>query len=125
LLLKVKIENEGIAGDGAYIDEIIDVHTESVNSTITPGNMIHILGNKIKVEGDNSAYGVWFVSQADSARVKISEHLGINRATEIVGAIPALTAGAYKLEIVTQFSSGSFLLKEPRSITFPSILTVA
>ena len=33
LLAKVKIENEGIAGDGAYIDEIIDVHTESLTRT--------------------------------------------------------------------------------------------
>jgi hypothetical protein len=106
LLLKVKIENEGIAGDGAYIDEIIDVHTESVNGTLTPGNMIHIVGNKIKVEGEDPEIGVWFVSQADSARVKIAEHLGINRATEIVGEIPALTAGTYKLEVVTRFSRG-------------------
>jgi hypothetical protein len=39
LLANVKIVNEGIAGDGAYIDEIIDVHTESLNSAITPGNI--------------------------------------------------------------------------------------
>ena len=48
LLLQVKIENEGLAGDGAYIDEIIDVHSESLNSAITPGNMIHIVGHKMK-----------------------------------------------------------------------------
>jgi hypothetical protein len=62
---------------------------------------------------------VWFISQADS------ERFGINRAAELVDTIPALTAGAYKLEIVTQFSSGSFLLKEPRTVTLPVILTVA
>ena len=55
LLLKVKIENEGLAGDGTYIDEILDVHTESINSALTPGNMVHILGHKIKVEGEDSA----------------------------------------------------------------------
>jgi hypothetical protein len=122
LLLKVKIENEGVAGDGAYIDEIIDMHTESVNSTITPGNMIHILGNKIKIEGEDPEVGVWFVSQVDSARVKISEHLGINRASELVGTIPALTAGAYNLEVVTRFSHGREL-KEPRTIALEAVLT--
>jgi hypothetical protein len=125
LLLKVKIENEGIAGDGAYIDEIIDVHTESVNSAITPGNMIHIVGNKIKVEGEDAEIGVWFVSQADSARVKISERLGINRATEIVGEIPALTAGPYKVEVVTRFTGSGVPLKELRTITTEPLLTVA
>jgi hypothetical protein len=125
LLLKVKIENEGLAGDGAYIDEIIDIHTESMNSALTPGNMVHILGNKIKVEGEDPACGVWFVSQADSARVKITEHLGINRGTELFGLIPPLTAGSYKVEVVTQFSHSSTVLKAPRVIAAEPGLTVA
>ena len=125
LLGRVKIENEGIAGDGTYIDEIIDVHTESLNSAITPGNMIHLLGNKIKIEGENPACGVWFVSQADGSRTPISEHLGINRGTELFGLIPALNPGAYRLEVVTQFTGGSSVLKEPRTIAAQPELTVA
>jgi hypothetical protein len=124
LLLKVKIENEGIAGDGAYIDEIIDVHTESVNSALTPGNMVHIMGHKIKVEGEDPETGVWFVSQADGARVKIAEHLGNNRNNEVLGLIPPLTAGIYKLEIVTRYT-GSAPLKEARVIKSETELTVA
>jgi hypothetical protein len=111
LLLNVKIENEGIAGDGAYIDEIIDIHTDSVNSTITPGNMIHILGHKIKVEGEKDECGVWFVAQTDGARVKITERLGINRTTELVGAIPALAAGTYRLEVVTRYTTGGVAIE--------------
>ena len=125
LLLKVKIENEGVAGDGAYIDEILDVHSDAVNSTLTPGNMIYILGHKIKVQGDDPEVGVWFVSQADSARVKITEHLGTNRTNELLGLIPALTAGDYKVEIVTRYSNGTTLLKEPRVIKAEPLLTVA
>jgi hypothetical protein len=125
LLLKVKIENEGIAGDGAYIDEILDVHTESVNSVLTPGNMAQILGHKIKVEGDDPACGVWFVSQADQSRTKITEHLGNNRSNELLGLIPPLTPGAYRLEVVTQFAGSGVLLKEPRIIKGESELTVA
>jgi hypothetical protein len=124
LLLKVKIENEGIAGDGAYIDEIQDVHTESLNSDLTPANMVHILGNKIKVEGSDPACGVWFVAEADGARVKITEHLAVNRSTELVGAIPVLTAGSYKLEVVTQFTHGSVPLKEARVIKAEPLVTV-
>ena len=123
LLLKVKIENEGLAGDGAYIDEILDVHTESINSALTPGNMIHLLGNKIKVEGADPAVGVWFVSQADGARAQITEHLGINRDTELFGLIPALTPGTYKVEVVTQASRGT-ALKEARVIRAEPVLTV-
>jgi hypothetical protein len=125
LLLKVKIENEGIAGDGAYIDEILDVHTESVNSVLTPGNMVHITGHKIKVDGEDPTVGVWFIAKADGTRVKITEHLAVNRPAELVGVIPALTPGAYTLEVVTIYSSGTTTLKEPRGIKAGPELTVA
>ncbi|MDR2516528.1 MAG: DUF4469 domain-containing protein [Spirochaetaceae bacterium] len=125
LLLKVKIENEGIAGDGAYIDEIIDVHSGAVNSVLTPGNMVHITGHKIKVEGEESEVGVWFVAQADGARVKISERLGNNRSNELLGLIPPLAAGTYKVEVVTRFSHSSTVLKAPRTIASGPVLTVA
>ena len=124
LLLKVKIENEGVAGDGAYIDEILDIHTESINSVLTPGNMVHITGHKIKVEGDGPQVGVWFVSQADGARVNITEHLGNNRSNELLGLIPPLTAGTYRLEVVTRFTGGSTTLKDARTITAEPVLTV-
>ncbi|MDR2501535.1 MAG: DUF4469 domain-containing protein [Treponema sp.] len=124
LLLKVKIENEGLAGDGAYIDEIIDIHTEGLNSALTPGNMIRVLGNKIKVEGENPACGVWFVNQADQSRIPVTEHLGINRSAELFGLIPALPPGVYKLEVATQYAGGS-RLKEPRIIKADPELTVS
>jgi hypothetical protein len=120
----VQIENEGVAGDGTYIDEIIDVHTDSLNSALTPGNMAHILGNKIKIEGSDPAIGVWFVSEAaGNVRIKVSENLGLNKGSEIMALIPALSAGMYKLEIVTQYTNG-IPLKEPRTIQAESLLTV-
>ena len=116
LLLRVKIENEGAAGDGAYIDEIIDIHSESLNSALSPGGMIHIVGHKLKVAGDNPACGVWFVNAGDGSRIKISEPLGINRTGELFGLIPPLAPQTCRLEVVTQFSNGTTLLKEPRTI---------
>ena len=124
LLLQVKIENEGIAGDGAYIDEIIDVHSESLNSALTPGGMIHIVGHKIKMEGENPVCGVWFVNTGDNSRVKISDHLGINRNNELFGLIPPLNPGVYRLEVVTLDSRGT-TLKEPRTIKAVMELTAA
>ena len=125
LLLKVQIENEGVAGDGAYIDEIVDVHTDSLNSVLTPGGMAHIMGNKIKVEGSDPAVGVWFVSEAaGNARTKVTENLGLNKSAEIMALIPVLSAGTYILEIVTQYAGGT-PLKEPRTIKSEAALTVS
>jgi len=40
--------------------------------------------------------------------------------------IPAsLVPGGYRVEIVSRFSGGRVLLKEPRTITYPVVLTVS
>ncbi|GHT92113.1 hypothetical protein FACS1894140_3690 [Spirochaetia bacterium] len=125
LLLKVAIENEGVAPDTAFIDEVIDVTTDSLNGVLTPGGQIHLLGHKIKVEGEEEAVGLWFVSQpAGNPRTKVAMNFSINKTSEIVATIPPLTAGIYSVEIVTRYSSGSVLLKEPRVITARPLLTV-
>jgi hypothetical protein len=123
---RIVVEVEGVADASGYIDEFIDVTTESVNEALTPGGMFSIAGHKIKIVGDKSETGIYFVSAADAAnRVKVSGHLAENAANKLIGAIPALEAGAWKLEIVTQYTTGSTFLKEPRVLEFARELTVA
>ncbi|MDR1108595.1 MAG: DUF4469 domain-containing protein, partial [Spirochaetaceae bacterium] len=125
LAKRIVVEIEGLADSSGYIDEFIDVTTEAINETLSPGGQFSVSGHKIKVAGDEPEVGVYFVSVADpSPRVKVEGHLAENTASKLIGIIPALTAGAWKLEIVTQFSSGSSFLKEPRSIKSPFTLTV-
>jgi hypothetical protein len=124
LLAKIEVENEGLAGDGAYIDEAADAHSGTLNSALTPGGMLHITGHKIKVGGSDAACGVWFVNEAGGARTKVTENLGLNRPTEVMAQIPALAAGKYRLEIVTQYSNGTIQLKEPRTIKADPEFTV-
>ncbi|GHV12269.1 hypothetical protein FACS189491_04950 [Spirochaetia bacterium] len=59
-----------------------------------------------------------------NARTRVTENLGINKGTELMAEIPALEPGQYKLEIVTQYSNGTVLLKEPRVILAEPELTV-
>jgi hypothetical protein len=121
----IVVEVEGLADSSGYIDEFIDITTGAVNELLTPGGMFSVSGHKIKVEGDKPGVGVYFVSAADpSRRVKVEGHLAENTSSKLIGVIPALSAGAYTLEIVSQYSSGSNPLKEPRIITFGSALTV-
>jgi hypothetical protein len=122
---RIVVEVEGLADASGYIDEFIDVTTEAVNETLTPGGQFSMSGHKIRVDGDKPEVGVYFVSTADpSQRVKVEGHLAENAASKVIGVIPALTPGAWKLEIVTQYTHGSSPLKEPRTITFGPQLTV-
>ncbi|MDR0643812.1 MAG: DUF4469 domain-containing protein [Treponema sp.] len=121
----IVVEVEGLADSSGYIDEFIDVSTEAVNETLSPGGMFNVSGHKIKVEGDKPEVGVYFVSAADpSQRIKVAGHLAENAASKVIGIIPALTPGAYTLEIVTQYTHGGSSLKEPRTIVFSASLTV-
>jgi hypothetical protein len=122
---RIVVDVEGLADVSGYIDEFIDVTTEAVNETLTPGGQFSVSGHKIKAAGAKAEVGVYFVSAADPAvRVKVEGHLAENAASKVIGIIPALTPGAWKLEIVTQYSSGSFFLKEPRIIESSLVLTV-
>jgi hypothetical protein len=119
------VEVDGLADVTGYIDEFTDITTESVNDALSPGGMFSIAGHKIKVVGDDPEVGVYFVSEADTTRrVKVSGHLAENTASKLIGVIPALSAGKWKVEVKTQFASGGTRLKEPRIIEFKGELTV-
>ena len=64
------------------------------------------------------------MKQADQSRTPITEHLGNNRSNELLGLIPPLVSGTYKVEVVTQYSNGTTILKEPRVIKAEPELTV-
>jgi hypothetical protein len=122
----IVVEVEGLADSSGYIDEFTDISAEAVNETLTPGGMFSVSGHKIKVEGDKPEVGVYFVSAADPAqRLKVAGHLAENTASKLIGIIPAgLAAGAYTLEVITQYTHGGVFLKEPRTIVFAAQLTV-
>jgi len=116
----------GVAETGGFIALVVDIKTGSVNDTITPNRNLRITGQKLKIAGENAANGIYFVPQGGGERVKVDPtDIVDNNPSELIVFTPALTAGAYKLEIVTQFSAGNVILKEPRTAVFDKILTVA
>jgi hypothetical protein len=121
----ITIEVKGLADVQGYIDEFVDVSTGAVNETLTSNGLFSITGHKIKVVGDSSEVGVYFVSEADpTQRVKVSGNLAENTASKLIGMIPVLAVGTWKVEVKTQYSGGSHLLKEARTVEFKETLTV-
>jgi hypothetical protein len=122
----IAIDVEGLADVSGYIDEFVDVSTEAVNESATPGGQFSLSGHKIKVAGTDSSVGVYFVPESDpAAKVKAEGHLAENTAARVIGIIPNLSAGKYKVAIVTQYTTGAALLKEPRTIESAWAVTVA
>jgi len=124
-LANVSVEITGVSKVTFFIDEVTDIESESVNDLLTPNRNLRISGSKIRIDGENEANGVYFVNQETNERVKVSSKIPLNKPSELMVVIPALAAGSYKLELVTQYGGNSkHLLKEPRNALFDKVLSV-
>jgi hypothetical protein len=121
----VTVEIMDTADSAPGIAQVTDVKTGSVNDLLTPNRNLRIGGDKLKIAGDNAANGIYFVNQDTQARTKVDvADIVINNPSELIIVIPALLAGSYGLEVVTQYAV-SKLLVEPRTAIFDKILTIA
>ena len=129
-LSTVGVEVLGVKeGGGAAIGLVTDTLTEATDGTITPGEDILIEGAKIKIAGDPDLCGVYFIPRdaPEETIYKVDRRLTQNDPSRIIARVPAtLQPGAYTLRIVTQFtSSGSIMLKEPRTLEYELPLVVS
>lgn len=121
----IEVFIEGEADTGGFIAELIDVTSEAINETLTPGGMFSLSGHKLKLAGNDPACGIYFVSASNpSQRIAVSSHLAENSPSKLIGIIPALSPGQWKIEVVSSFGSGGALLKEPRTIVSRTVFTV-
>ena len=122
----VEVQITGVADVQLYIAQVTDVKTGSVNDLLTPNRNLRISGGKLRIAGESEENGVYFINQETQERTKVdASDIVNNNPSELIIVIPALQAGAYRLEVTTQFSAtNGKLLKEPRTSVFERILTV-
>ena len=128
-LSTVGVEVLGVKeGGGAAIGLVTDTLTEATDGTITPGEDILIEGAKIKIAGDPDLCGVYFIPRdaPEETIYKVERRLTQNDPSRIIARVPAtLAPGSYTLRIVTQFTTASTLLKEPRTLEYEQPLVVS
>jgi hypothetical protein len=123
-LANVTVEITGVADTSAYIAQVVDVKTGSINDLLTPGRNLRINGSKIRIDGDNLDNGIYFINQDTQVGTKVhAVDIVINNPSELMIIIPELAAGTYLLEVKTQYSSGKNL-KQMRTAAFERVLTV-
>ncbi|WP_293672674.1 DUF4469 domain-containing protein [uncultured Parabacteroides sp.] len=123
-LKKVKPISLGAKPDVAGINLVTDTATGLTDGSITANDDIRIEGSCIKIAGDESIVGIFFVSEDGKTTVKVSRRLTQNDPSCILARVPNLANGTYTLRIVTQFIRGNALLKEARIIEYKKQLTV-
>jgi hypothetical protein len=129
----IQVTVEGLAQTDARIDRVTDFATGAVNELLTPGGTVILTGSRLRVQGAHPDCGLYFLPQPSpqsapgglpAPRVKASSLIE-NRPATLIAAIPPLPDAPVKLEVVTQYTRSSTLLKIPQTITFPQVFTVS
>lgn len=118
----VQVEVVGIADTAPMPMNAFDTETEQTNSTITPGEVLQLEGNNLKVVGSSSDTGVWFVSEDDGMRTQATK-IYTNEPMTLLLKVPDLPTGNYSVEVATQFSKNTETKKIKKG-TLPHVLTV-
>ena len=114
---KIDITIEGPANTQGSITGFYDFDTDTTNDTATVGGLFSLFGDRIRVIGDDPSIGVYFVAEEDPmSEVKAKTVLSVNTVSKLTGIVPSLTPGSWKIAVRTQYSPGSFQLKEPKLI---------
>jgi len=123
IIQHIVIDTDGLADVTGWIDEFIDTDEHSVNTLYVPGDQFILLGNKIKVAGNDPDVGVFFVPVDDPAHAVKVTRIAENTASKIIGIAPKTENIQNRIEIRTQFSGSTTTpLKTPRVITSSFVL---
>jgi len=101
--------------------EVKDTVSGKVNERLTPGGILELWGNNIKIAGENPNCGLYFVPISGEA-VK-AQVIAQNNPLSIMVQIPTLSIGTYTIRLATQYTIGH-LLKSPRTCYFTKTLLV-
>ena len=121
---KVKCEKtEGVSTD-PYITEVTDIVTGTVNTTLTKGGVVQLVGSRLKFDAKDTAQGIFFVPETGTpVRAAV---IAENKPARLMAIIPAdLAAGTYYIEVRTKILEGNKSGKTLKTGRFNKALTVA
>ncbi|MEJ8591457.1 DUF4469 domain-containing protein [Riemerella anatipestifer] len=121
-----KVEILGEQSSPMSVFSITDKATGKADGTLTKGKNAEIKGTYIKIDGDNPKNGIVFKNLDNQNEVKLAkDSIVINEPSRVLILVPSdLEAGNYELSITTQSSKGTTLLKEPRTETLSTPITI-
>ena len=121
---KVKCEKTESVSTDPYITEITDIVTGTVNTTLTKGGVVQLVGSRLKFDAKDTAQGIFFVPETGTpVRAAV---IAENKPARLMAIIPAdLTAGTYYIEVRTKILEGNKSGKTLKTGRFNKALTVA
>ena len=120
---RVRCEKTGTVSTDPYINEVKDVVSGTINTTLTKGGVVQITGSRLKFDQKDTAQGIFFVPETGEAvRATV---IAENKPARLMAIIPAdLAAGTYYIEVRSKHSGGGKPLKAVKAGRFAKPLTV-
>ena len=107
---KIKCEKVEPADTNPYITEVTDIVSGKINTCLTAGGVVQLVGSRLKFDDKDAAQGIFFVPET-GAEVKAGV-IAENKPARLMAIIPAdLPQGSYYIEVRTKFSGGGKPLK--------------
>lgn len=109
------------------IVEIFDLGSKSPDM-LTKGGFLDIYGSNIRIGGESSDVGLYFVNLEDDTKTVClkQESIGTNSQNHLACVVPMdLQPGAYRIKVVTQAINSKVFRRQPLEFTFNAILNVA
>ncbi|MDY3526066.1 DNA-binding domain-containing protein [Riemerella anatipestifer] len=121
-----KVEILGEQSSPMSMFSITDKATGKADGTLTKGKNAEIKGTYIKIDGDNPKNGIVFKNLDTQNEVKLAkDNIVLNEPSRVLILVPSdLEAGNYELSLTTQYSNSKSLLKEPRTETLSTPVTI-
>lgn len=123
---QTRIEILGEQGSPMALLGITDKATGSTDGSLTKGKNAELRGTCIKIAGDHADCGVVFTHLDTGQKIKLGmDDVAINEPARLLILVPKdIPTGSYELSVTTQSSTGSKLLKEPRTETLKQVITI-
>ena len=120
------VRTEKVEGNSTdpYITEVSDVVSGSINSTLTAGGILTLLGARLKFDASDETQGVFLVPESGEAVhcTVVAE----NKPARIMVMIPQeIAAGAYYVELRSRFMGNSQAGKTLKTGRFARLLGVS
>ena len=123
VLPKIKCEKTESASTDPYITEVTDIVSSTVNTTLTKGGIVQLVGSRLKFDAKDTSQGIFFVPETGTpVRAAV---IAENKPARLMAIIPAdLEAGTYYTEVRTKYTVGGKPLKTAKIGRFIKPLTV-
>ena len=116
-IAQVRLEILGLKDSGAYIGHVTDAASKATDGHITPGGIMVISGDKLRIAPENDPEMGIFLINADGVKTPVTQ-ISQNDPKKLTALVPPLSAGTYTLQVVTRYSTRSTILKTARVIVY-------